>query len=272
MRTFSEEDLAALPQSRAAAAEADSALFFNGKPCPKGHVSARRTSTGSCELCLQANTLRQTARRREQRAKEIAEMILTCRECGAEFKPELGRGKRTHTAIYCSDECRTVADRISKQRWLEENPEKRKEVANAYARKMSEEKGEVWEKARQRNDNYKAQRLAEDIQFRLAHNCRTRINLALKAQLAGKSRRSPQLLGCTPKQLMDHIENQFQPGMSWDNWTRDGWHLDHIRPLSSFDLSDPGQQKQAFHYSNLQPLWASENLSKNDSWEERGES
>jgi hypothetical protein len=48
--------------------------------------------------------------------------------------------------------------------------------------------------------------------------------------------------------------------MSWDNWSLKGWHIDHIRPISSFDLSDPAQQKECFHYSNLQPLWAIDNL------------
>jgi hypothetical protein len=272
MRTFSEEDLAALPQSRAAAVEAGSTLFFNGKSCPKGHLSARRTSTGGCELCLQANTLRQTARRKEQRRKEVAAMVLVCKACGSEFKPNFGKGQRSHTAIFCSDDCRKATDDASKRNWLENNPKKRKEVANAYARKMTLEKGEAWENSRQRNDNYKAQRLAEDPQFRLAHNCRTRINIALRSQLTSKRWRSPELLGCTVTQLMEHIEKQFQPGMTWDNWSRDGWHLDHIRPLSSFDLTDPDQQKRAFHHSNLQPLWASENLSKGDSWEKWEES
>ena len=54
--------------------------------------------------------------------------------------------------------------------------------------------------------------------------------------------------------------------MSWDNWSIKGWHIDHIRPCSSFDLSDPTQQKECFHYTNLQPLWASENLKKNNKW------
>lgn len=54
--------------------------------------------------------------------------------------------------------------------------------------------------------------------------------------------------------------------MSWDNYGRGGWHIDHIRPLLSFDLSDTEQAKQAFHYSNLQPMWQADNIRKGAKW------
>ena len=66
---------------------------------------------------------------------------------------------------------------------------------------------------------------------------------------------------------MAHLEALFQPGMTWDNHAIDGWHIDHIRPCTSFDLTDPEQQRQCFHYTNLQPLWAFDNISKSDKWE-----
>ncbi len=72
-------------------------------------------------------------------------------------------------------------------------------------------------------------------------------------------------VGCTVAELKTHLESQFKPGMSWDN--RSEWHVDHIRPLASFDLTDPAQFKQAWHYSNLQPLWEAENLSKGCKYE-----
>jgi hypothetical protein len=52
--------------------------------------------------------------------------------------------------------------------------------------------------------------------------------------------------------------------MSWGNYGLHGWHVDHIIPCASFDLTDPEQQRQCFHYTNLQPLWAEDNLRKSD--------
>jgi hypothetical protein len=98
---------------------------------------------------------------------------------------------------------------------------------------------------------------------------RNQIHKALKrlARGAAKSAKTEELVGCTLVEFRTHLESQWKPGMSWDNYTLDGWHVDHIRPLASFDLADPAQQKAAFHYTNCQPLWAVENLSKSAKWE-----
>ena len=69
-------------------------------------------------------------------------------------------------------------------------------------------------------------------------------------------------LGCTVPELRAYLEARFRSGMTWANHSRDGWHIDHIRPLASFDLTDRAQLLEAVHFSNLQPLWAEENLSK----------
>jgi len=71
-------------------------------------------------------------------------------------------------------------------------------------------------------------------------------------------------LGCSLSFLKSYLQSLFKPGMSWDNHGVYGWHIDHIIPLSSFDLSDPMQFKKACHYTNLQPLWATENLKKSN--------
>ena len=54
----------------------------------------------------------------------------------------------------------------------------------------------------------------------------------------------------------------MQTGMTWQNWNKNGWHIDHIKQCCTFDLSKPEEQKECFHYTNLRPLWANENLSR----------
>ena len=66
------------------------------------------------------------------------------------------------------------------------------------------------------------------------------------------------------KRRAKYLENKFQKGMNWKNQGRYGWHIDHIKPCSKFDLSDPDQQKKCFNYKNLQPLWAAENIKKSN--------
>lgn len=73
-----------------------------------------------------------------------------------------------------------------------------------------------------------------------------------------------QLIGCTASDLRRHLEIQMDSGMGWHNYGK--WHVDHIRPLASFDLRDPAQVREANHYTNLRPLWAVDNLRKGARW------
>lgn len=95
---------------------------------------------------------------------------------------------------------------------------------------------------------------------KLTNALRVRLGHALRGEC--KSIRTLDLLGCTVDELRVYIEGLWVEGMSWDNYGRDGWHIDHIKPCASFDLSDPAQQRECFHYTNLQPLWAKDNIAK----------
>ena len=79
-----------------------------------------------------------------------------------------------------------------------------------------------------------------------------------------KTHRTEELLGCTIEECKTYLESLFKEGMSWNNHGLNGWHIDHIVPCSAFDLTKIEEQKKCFHYTNLQPLWAKDNLSKGD--------
>jgi hypothetical protein len=115
-----------------------------------------------------------------------------------------------------------------------------KEYRQANALKIANQKKD-WDR-RHRNDPI--QKLKRNMRRRLIH------------VLTGYSKADTTfaLVGCTAVELKQYLEVRFAPGMSWDNYGQFGWHVDHIRPCASFDLSDPEQQRQCFHFTNLRPL------------------
>jgi len=102
------------------------------------------------------------------------------------------------------------------------------------------------------------ERIRNNPDVKIVYNLRRRIHHVVKDGY--KSRQTLKLLGCTLEVFMKYLESQFQPGMSFENYGK--WHIDHIKPCSSFDLTDATQQSKCFHYTNLQPLWAVDNLKK----------
>jgi hypothetical protein len=134
-------------------------------------------------------------------------------------------------------------------KYREELKEKSKQFSKTYS----------YKKKRREND-FKRRR--SDIQWKLSQVLRVRLNKAIRNnQKVGSAVHD---LGCTIEELKIHLENQFEEGMTWDNWKHDGWHIDHKKPLSKFDLTDPEQLKEACHYTNLQPLWWYDNIEKSD--------
>lgn len=118
------------------------------------------------------------------------------------------------------------------------------------------------EKYRDRYNARQRERRKSDPQFGVAGNLRGRINTALRFRGLRREIRLTKLIGCSIPELVRYLESKFLPGMTWEN--RRLWHIDHIRPCASFDLTDLEQQKICFHFRNLQPLWAKDNLAKSD--------
>ena len=101
------------------------------------------------------------------------------------------------------------------------------------------------------------------LEFRLTEILRKRLRNALINGCKGKKTDSAlNLLGCSVEELKKHLELKFVEGMNWENYGKFGWHIDHIIPCAKFDLTKAEEQKKCFHYTNMQPLWATENLSK----------
>tara|TARA_R100000388_G_C7192536_1_gene134242 strand:+ start:42 stop:800 length:759 start_codon:yes stop_codon:yes gene_type:complete len=158
-----------------------------------------------------------------------------------------------------------------KKKWERDNIEYRREYYKNN-KEAIKERSRKWEKEnpekrRKRRREWYPKTYKNNIQFRLGERLRHRLYQALKGNVKNGS--AVRDLGCTLEKLKVYLENQFEEGMTWENWKHDGWHIDHVKPLNSFDLTDPEQLKEACHYTNLQPLWWYDNLSKSDKidWE-----
>ena len=156
----------------------------------------------------------------------------------------------------------------------EKNSDRIKQYSKDYYQKnkdkikarVKEWVGENRGKVNARMRAYSKKRKAIDVQYRLSCSLRQRLCAAMRAQIDNPQRdvkgKTLELLGCSLKELMSHLEARFTKGMSWDNYGE--WHIDHILPCNSFDLTEQEEQELCFHYTNMQPLWASDNIRKGD--------
>jgi len=138
-----------------------------------------------------------------------------------------------------------------------DNPEKYIAKSAKYYQKRKKEIHEY------RKDRYK-----NNIQYKLSLILRRKLHLTVTKKYSS----AVDYVGCSLKQLEIYLESLFKEGMSWENHGLHGWHIDHIIPCSSFDLTKLEEQKKCFHYTNLQPLWAKDNLNKGAklNWKKKG--
>ncbi len=154
-----------------------------------------------------------------------------------------------------------------KRKWRQQNAERCRSYTKQYYaknKKAQREKAKKWFK--QNRDRHLKNRRAwakqqrkSNPNFKLSANAHTRIWILLTRKQ--KTCSTLELIGCSIPELRAHLEKQFKPGMTWKNYGP-AWHVDHIRPCAKFNLSDPSQQRECFHFSNLQPLFAKDNLQK----------
>ena len=153
-------------------------------------------------------------------------------------------------------------DSIKIRRKIYSSSQKCKDARRAYRAKTREKDREYERSYREANrdkiNSNIRKRQMTDIQFKIKHSLRSRLYKTVTGK--NKSTSVIDLIGCDIQFLLSYLENMFIEGMSWDNYGK--WHIDHIRPCASFDLSNIEDQKICFNYKNLQPLWAEDNLRK----------
>jgi hypothetical protein len=102
-----------------------------------------------------------------------------------------------------------------------------------------------------------------NLQTKIKHKLRSRLSSALKICRASKLHHTFELIGCTPEFLASYIKSKLKDGMTVQDLLDGKIHIDHIIPCAAFDLTKAEEQRKCFHYTNLQPLWAIDNLKKN---------
>lgn len=180
---------------------------------------------------------------RQYRLANLEKEIERCQEYKQNNREKINERARQYRTNHLEEA------KAKKRKWYRDNREYALEYNNSWNKNNPEKVRAA-----------KHKRLQSNPQYKIACNLRRRINAVLKG--ISKSQSSMKLLGCDMSTFMKHIESQFVEGMNWDNYGYYGWHIDHIRPCVSFDLTKPEEQAKCFHYTNLQPLWAKDNLSK----------
>lgn len=202
--------------------------------CIRGHdtfVSGRQKN-GTCHLCVVDSHKKDHARNPEKQR-------LRSRKHYALFKDAENATARKK---YAADPAKYLA-RINHYRTSN------KSKVDSYRR--------LYERAHK--SLYIKNRKETDPLFRLTRILRSRVHSALSPSWE-KLYSFNEYIGCSPEELKRHVEKQFTPGMTWQNHSPRGWHLDHIIPLSS--ASSAAELFKLCHYTNIQPLWAADNLRK----------
>ncbi len=170
---------------------------------------------------------------------------MTCRKCNTNKEiSEFPKDKAVSRGYKLT--CKQCYSLLDKDRYLK-NQESIKNRASTW-----------YSKNKQKAATTKRNRLKANIESHVADLLRSRLNKAIKRNYKRGSAVSD--LGCSIEEFKAHLESKFQPGMNWEN--RGIWHIDHIVPLSSFNLQNREELLKACHYTNLQPLWAKDNWSK----------
>lgn len=221
-----------------------------------------------CKACVRERTALWYQRNRQDQLQKMKERRIINIETVLAKKREYNKKNRDMMVIKCRNYYSENRDKVLSQmkdhrlRNKETINQKRRDSFPKYAERVKRYKINNREKMRETQNRYCANRRQTDPEYKMLSNIRTRIAIAIRNTKSHKITGTTKLIGCTIAELRKHLERQFLPGMSWENWSRTGWHIDHIVPCACFDLSFPNQQMECFNYKNLRPVWAVDNLKK----------
>lgn len=220
------------------------------KPATSDQFDRQKTGKygllAQCKACYKAYREANKEKRAERMAKYRAANKERITKYMAEYYVANKESAAEREAKYSAANKERIAERKAKYRI--KNKKRIAEYSAANREKIAERQRIRWK---------------TDPNFKTSATLRDRMRQLIKRGY--KSASTLELLGCSIEFVRQHLEQQFIEGMTWDNHGE--WHIDHIRPCASFDLTDPVQQRQCFHYTNLQPLWAANNISKGARWE-----
>lgn len=211
---------------------------------------------------------------------ECSDQSKSCSKCN-EIKPLTKFPKSSRYKSGYNAQCKYCLNSTAKN-WRDNNPELRKaQSKRGYYKDVSKsrnEKREYYKLHKEEKSTYDIEyrkenkekiaaykkewekKMKDDPIHKIKKNLRRRVHHALMGR--SKSDNTFNLIGCSAEDFKTHIESLWLEGMSWDNYGPSGWHVDHIKECHTFDLSDPEQQRECFHYSNQRPLWAKDNLKR----------
>lgn len=239
------------------------------------NIHTKNGLVSCCKLCLNIKNkkYREANKKKikERRAKYYKKNKDRLKKCSKIYKDK----NKDKTIEYLKKNEERIKERRVK--YYKKNKEKIKKCSKNYS-KQNEEKIKKYykknkdktkeylkknkDKISKRYAKYKKNRKISDPLFKFTDILRSRTYKAFKIKNWKKTSKTSEMLGCNPETAFSHIESQFIEGMSWENHGLYGWHIDHIVPLSS--AKNEEELMKLCHYTNLQPLWAKDNLRKGD--------
>jgi hypothetical protein len=186
------------------------------------------------------------------------EFFYKCSQKRDNLRPECKKCTNAHQKEYSKNPEVKHRKKQTSKRWVKNNEERSRQIKKQH---YENNKSKYIERAKR----WKKEKCNSDPSYKVLLSCRSRLNGIVREREGSKPDSTLSIIGCSTNELKSHLEKQFTDGMSWKNYG--DWHVDHIRPCCSFDLTDPEQQKECFHYTNLQPLWAEDNYAKGGRYE-----